>query len=184
LTEGTHIKYRTAAHNLKFVYLSVPINDRNSKLEGKRIAASSAAFLRFGRTRNTDIHIKHPFTNLHQPPLLQSRTGIVMVPYTYLAMTLTIRKMRESGRAHFFAHQIFFQSCGAGARTGAGAGAARPGAGACWGTVSPAAAVANTHQSKNQTNHGGVRSTASWRLEAVGTYDRLNVYHRRPLMRV
>jgi hypothetical protein len=24
--------------------------------------------------------------------------------------------------------------------------------------------VANTHQSKNQTNHGGVRSTASWRL--------------------
>jgi hypothetical protein len=57
-------------------------------------------------------------------------------------------------------------------RTGAG----RPGAGARRGTVSPA--VANTHQSKNQTNHGGVRSTASWRLEAVGTYDRLNVYHR------
>jgi hypothetical protein len=31
---------------------------------------------------------------------------------------------------------------------------------------------------KNQTNHG-IRSTASWRLEAVGTiitYDRLNEY--------
>jgi hypothetical protein len=31
--EGTHIKYCSTAHDLKLFYLSVPIDDRNSKLE-------------------------------------------------------------------------------------------------------------------------------------------------------
>jgi nitroreductase len=42
LAEGTHIKYRALAHNLKLFYLSVPIDDQNSKLEGKLIAARFA----------------------------------------------------------------------------------------------------------------------------------------------
>jgi hypothetical protein len=44
LAEGTHIKYRALALNLKLFYLSVLIDDRNSKLEGKCIAATLIIF--------------------------------------------------------------------------------------------------------------------------------------------
>jgi hypothetical protein len=39
MSEGTHIKYRATAHYLKIFCVCVLIDDRNSKLEGKLIAA-------------------------------------------------------------------------------------------------------------------------------------------------
>jgi hypothetical protein len=45
LEEGKHIKYCATAHYLKLFYLSVPIDGRNSKLEGKLIAADHSSIL-------------------------------------------------------------------------------------------------------------------------------------------